>query len=125
MYHVAVRKDFMAQHYLIGGDWGEENQKHTHHYVLELDLRGKELDQHGYLVDIDDIERNLKRVIKKFSDKTLNDMPEFKDQNPSLERFARIICEDLFNHIKAENINQFIVTLWENEVAWASYEMER
>jgi len=26
MYTVAVRRDFIAQHYLIGGDWGAENE---------------------------------------------------------------------------------------------------
>jgi 6-pyruvoyltetrahydropterin/6-carboxytetrahydropterin synthase len=32
MYTVAVRRDFIAQHYLIGGDWGAENELHAHHY---------------------------------------------------------------------------------------------
>ena len=27
MYTIAIKSDFVAQHYLIGGDWGEENQK--------------------------------------------------------------------------------------------------
>ena len=59
MYRVAVRRDFIAQHYLIGGDWGAENQKHSHHYVLELELGGETLDQHNYLVDIVEIERQI------------------------------------------------------------------
>jgi 6-pyruvoyltetrahydropterin/6-carboxytetrahydropterin synthase len=32
MYTVAVRRDFIAQHYRIGGDWGAENELHAHHY---------------------------------------------------------------------------------------------
>ena len=41
MYRLAVTRDFVAQHYLIGGDWGEENFKHSHSYKVEVLLRGK------------------------------------------------------------------------------------
>ena len=48
MYTLTVKRDFVAQHYLIGGDWGAENEKHSHHYAVELTLEGRELDEHGY-----------------------------------------------------------------------------
>ena len=41
MYSLAIRRDFVAQHYLIGGDWGAENQKHSHHYQVEVQVEGK------------------------------------------------------------------------------------
>ena len=41
MYTLAVRRDFIARHFLIGGDWGAENFPNSHHYVLELQLEGK------------------------------------------------------------------------------------
>ena len=56
-YCLCVQRDFVAQHYLIGGDWGAENLRHSHHFVLELRLHGSALDQHGYMVDIVDVER--------------------------------------------------------------------
>jgi 6-pyruvoyltetrahydropterin/6-carboxytetrahydropterin synthase len=43
MYTVAVKRDFVAQHFLVGGDWGAENQKHSHHYEVELQLEGATL----------------------------------------------------------------------------------
>ena len=125
MYRVSVRKDFIAQHYLIGGDWGAENQLHSHHYVLELELSGDTLDQHNYLVDILDIEHHLGALSAYYREQTLNDKPEFKDTNPSLERFARICCETLSANIPAVNIRQVTVRLWENEDAWAGYSVER
>jgi 6-pyruvoyltetrahydropterin/6-carboxytetrahydropterin synthase len=125
MYHVAVRRNFVAQHFLIGGDWGAENLKHSHHYVLELELAGEELDQHGYLVDIVDIESNLDRMVALYRDKTLNELPEFSGLNPSIEQFARILCQKLSQAIQAHNICSLKVRLWENEIAWAAYELER
>ena len=125
MYTVAVKRDFVAQHYLIGGDWGAENEKHSHHYVLELRLEGATLDQHGYLVDIVEIEQQLDALVAHYRDKTLNDLPEFADLNPSIEHFARILCQTLANHIPAPNLNALTVRIWENDIAWASYRHSR
>ena len=125
MYTVAVKRDFIAQHYLIGGDWGTENELHSHHYQIELQLEGKVLDQHGYLVDIVDIENALDNLVVQYQDQTLNDLPEFKGLNPSIEHFARLICESLNETILARNITAATVKLWENEIAWASYRQER
>lgn len=125
MYRVAVQRKFVAQHFLVGGDWGAENEKHSHHYQLELELTGKALDEHGYLVDIVNIEQNMDRIVEEYRDRTLNDLTAFKGLNPSLEHFCRILCETLSARIVAENIKLITVRLWENDIAWASYEKER
>ena len=125
MYTLAVRRDFIARHFLIGGDWGPENFPNSHHYVLELQLHATELDEHGYLVDIVDISNHLDDLIARFSDKMLNEQPEFKGLNPSLEHFARILALALDERIKAPSLCGLKVILWENDVAWASYELER
>ncbi len=124
MYTVAVKRDFIAQHFLIGGDWGAENDLHSHHYQIELQLEGKSLDQHGYLVDIVEIETRLETLIAEYRDNTLNELPAFKGLNPSIEHFSRILCETLRERISAQNITAFIVRLWENDIAWASYRLE-
>ena len=124
MYRVCVQKDFIAQHYLIGADWGAENQTHSHHYRLELELSGEQLDRHNYLVDIVEIESALDKLTARYKDKTLNALPEFADTNPSLEFFARLICERLAGELSFANIKKMVVRLWENESAWAGYEME-
>ncbi len=121
MFTISVRRNFIAQHYLIGGDWGPENEKHSHHYGLEIQLEGDALDQHGYLVDILDIEANLNALADRYRDEILNDLPEFEGLNPSIEHFSRILCQTLAAHINAPNIEWVTVKLWENENAWASY----
>lgn len=125
MYQVAVKRDFIAQHYLIGGDWGAENVLHSHHYQVELILEGPALDQHGYMVDIVDVESALEAIKANYMDRTLNDLPEFEGLNPSIEHFTRIICEALANRIQAENVSSITVKIWENEIAWAAYRLNR
>jgi 6-pyruvoyltetrahydropterin/6-carboxytetrahydropterin synthase len=123
MYTVAVKRDFVAQHHLVGGDWGAENVKHSHHYAVEVQLEGDTLDQHGYLVDIVDIEKHLDDLVAHYRDKTLNDLPEFAGLNPSIEHFSRILCQTLASRINAATLKVVTVKLWENEIAWASYRM--
>lgn len=123
MYTVAVKRDFVAQHFLIGGDWGPENEWHSHHYQVEVQLAGEALDQHGYLVDIVDIETNLETLVAYYRDKTLNDLPEFAGLNPSIEHFARVFCQALANRIQAPNLREMRLKIWENEIAWASYHL--
>lgn len=125
MYTLGVKRDFIARHFLIGGDWGAENYPNSHHYVLELQLEGSELDRHGYLVDIMEVEKHLDEVIGAYKEQMLNDCPEFAGLNPSIENFARILATSLNERITASNISLLKVVLWENESAWAAFRVER
>lgn len=123
MYTLGVKRDFIARHFLIGGDWGAENFPNSHHYVLELQLEGKDLDQHGYLVDIVDVEKHLDELIGQYKEQMLNDCPAFAGLNPSIEHFSRILAMSLSERIQAKNISTVRVVLWENESAWAAYQV--
>ena len=100
MYTVSVRRDFIAQHYLVGGDWGPENNLNSHHFEIEVLLEGPELDEHGFLVDIVDITTHLEDMVDRYEDRTLNDFDEFEELNPSIEHFSRIACQSLAGSIK-------------------------
>ena len=125
MYTLGVKRDFIARHYLIGGDWGPENNPNSHHYVLELQLDGSELDPHGYLTDIVEVDKQLDEIVSYYQEQMLNDKPEFEGLNPSIEHFARILARTLSERIKAENIAVLKVVLWENASSWAAYELAR
>ena len=125
MYTLGVKREFIARHYLIGGDWGPENYPNSHHYILELQLEGGELDEHGYLVDIVDVQNHLDEIVRYYSEQMLNDKPEFAGLNPSIENFSRILATSLSDRIQAQNITALKVVLWENDSAWAAYHVER
>jgi 6-pyruvoyltetrahydropterin/6-carboxytetrahydropterin synthase len=121
MYTVAVTRDFIANHYLIGGDWGDENSPHAHQYVAEVRIESDTLNEHGYLVDIVEIEAALGDAVTYFRDSMLNDKPEFAGLNPSLEHFSRILAEKLLADITPPGAGSLTVKLWENESCWAAY----
>jgi len=121
MYSVAVHRDFIANHFLTGGDWGPENETHAHHYVVEVRFNSPELDHHGYLVDICEIETVLDGLVNRYRDQMLNRLAEFDGLNPSLEHFARIISDEISKNIRIRNLTSMTVKIWENDIAWAAY----
>jgi 6-pyruvoyltetrahydropterin/6-carboxytetrahydropterin synthase len=124
MYTVAVQREVIAQHYLIGGDFGPENQPHSHHYRVEARIMGRELDVHGFLVDIDVLTARLEAAIGRFRDRTLNDLPEFEALNPSIEHLCRILCQGLTAGLPVPKPASLRVTIWESPHAWAAYACE-
>ena len=88
-------------------------------------LEGDDLDQHGYLIDLIDVESEIDTLIARYRDKTLNDLPPLEGMNPSIERFCRLLCEELNEALYAPNITAISVKLWENTIAWAAFDLDR
>ena len=124
-YTVGVLREFIASHFLFGGDWGRENQPHAHHYRMETIFAGDELDRHGYLLDIAVVKQHLDGLVARFRDKMLNDLPELGGRNPGLEPFARALAEGLSRALvpalPPRTLTALTVRLWEDEEAFATY----
>jgi len=122
MYAVTVRRSLIAQHYLTVPDPGPEGELHSHRFEIELRLSGPELNEYGYLVDIDEVKAALDGIEARYADETLNAMPAFEGLNPSVEQFARIVAERLRADAGLSNPERLRVRIWEDGEAAAAYE---
>ncbi len=120
MYTISLRKEFISQHFLQHEE-GPEKTEHPHNYLLEVLISGKELDENGYLVDLNEIETILQDILNDFRDKKLNDLSEFEKKSPTLENFAKVIWDKLVNKLNSHKPHSIEVKLWENKDAYASY----
>jgi 6-pyruvoyltetrahydropterin/6-carboxytetrahydropterin synthase len=121
MYSLGVRREFTARHYLIGGDWGNENFEHSHHYRMELVLEATALNAHGFLVDIVEVEGHLEEIAAVFRGKTINTLAAFTGLNPSIERLATVIHAAFRDRLAHLPLAALAVTIWEDDIAWTSY----
>jgi len=121
MYRLGLRREFIARHYLVGGDWGAENIEHSHRYQVELVLEKKDLDRHGFLVDIVDVDSHMDAIAAGFQDTTLNALPAFEGVNPSIERLATVIHDLLRQRLAHFKLASLTVTIREDDIAWTSY----
>jgi 6-pyruvoyltetrahydropterin/6-carboxytetrahydropterin synthase len=122
MYEVTVTRPFVAQHYLTVPDPGPEGELHSHAFEVEVTVRGPELNEYGYLVDIDDVKAAMASLLDRYRDATLNDLPEFEGQNPSVERLARAFADRFVSASGVENPDSVRVCIWEDDEACAVYE---
>jgi 6-pyruvoyltetrahydropterin/6-carboxytetrahydropterin synthase len=120
-YALSMKKKFSARHRLVGGDWGRENKLHAHRYTLTATIFSSKLDKHGYLIDIVKFDKIFNLVMADFKDKILNNLPVFNRRNPSIERFAQIICNTFCKHDIFKNISTIKIDLAEDEIAVASF----
>ena len=122
MYTVTVTRSFVAQHFLTVPNPGPEGDLHSHVFGVEAHLSGPEVDEFGYLLDIDDVKAGLDAVENRYRDATLNDLPEFEGQNPSVEHFASHVADVLREECDLSNVSELRVKIWEDDEAWAAYE---
>ncbi|WP_251328956.1 6-pyruvoyl trahydropterin synthase family protein [Haloplanus pelagicus] len=122
MYRLSVSRDFVAQHFLTVPDPGPEGEVHSHHFEVAVRFAGPDLNEHGYLVDIDAVDAALDRLEARYRDALLNDLPEFEGANPSVERFARVFGDRFVEAVPTEGPTRLTVRMWEDEDAWASHE---
>lgn len=123
-YSVTVRRELIAQHFLVGGNWGRENELNSHRYRIEARYEGPSLDRYGFLVDIEAISGRLDGLVDRYRDRTLNELPRvgnfrFDGLNPSVENFARVLSDQLV--VAAPNVDGLEVTVWEDGGAGAAY----
>jgi 6-pyruvoyltetrahydropterin/6-carboxytetrahydropterin synthase len=119
-YTVGLLRAFVAEHRLVGGDWGKENERHSHPYRLEVVFEGDGLDAHGYLIDISVVEPRLDALCERYRGSMLNDLPEFAGKNPGIEVFANVIAERLAPDLARSGVNALTVKVWESDTAYAT-----
>lgn len=103
MYECRVEADFAAAHFLRDYHGKCENL-HGHNYKVYAHVRGSELDAGGMLIDFTVLKGALRAVIKQLDHTNLNDRPEF-DQNPSAERIARFIYDQMIASLSEQGID--------------------
>ena len=118
MYELTVSESFVAQHYLtVPNPPADEAELHSHTFTAEATFRGPELGEYGYLLDIDLALDALADAADRYRDETLN---EHLDGNPSAERLARALFDDLAA-VDAPAATELSVTVREDDVASVAY----
>lgn len=132
MFEVRVEADFAAAHFLKDYNGKCENL-HGHNYKVYAHVRGNKLNEGGMLLDFSKLKKTLRSVCKMLDHTNLNDLEYFK-QNPSAERIAMFISENIISELQKEKIdltkkdseNAFLyaVDVFETETSRARYFLE-
>jgi 6-pyruvoyltetrahydropterin/6-carboxytetrahydropterin synthase len=118
MFEVAVRDHIASAHQLHGYD-GPCKDMHGHTWKVEMVVCGNTLNGVGLLADFKVLKATLKQVLAPLDHVVLNDLPAFKDLNPSTENLARYIFHALSAHTAPFRLKH--VQVWESDTASVIY----
>jgi len=120
MYELMVITQFAAAHQLRNFR-GKCEKLHGHNWRIEVYIQGEKLNDAGLLIDFKEVKEATNRILEEFDHSFLNELSQFKDQNPSSENIAAYIFDTLSNEVNNNNIKVTKITAWESEFASASY----
>ena len=119
MFELKIRTHFAAAHQLKMVASKCENL-HGHNWKVEVCVAGSELDDAGILVDFGIVKAHVAEIMKALDHKFLNEMECFHN-NPSSERIAVYIAEQLRQRLTGGAIRVSRVSAWESDDACATY----
>jgi 6-pyruvoyl-tetrahydropterin synthase len=129
MYSVTVRDHVMIAHSFKGEVFGPAQRLHGATYVVDAELKRKELDADGIVVDIGRAGEALRRVLAELNYRNLDEVPAFVGRNTTTEFLARVVFDGLVAAARrgdlgpgAAGVERIRVTLHESHVASASFE---
>jgi 6-pyruvoyltetrahydropterin/6-carboxytetrahydropterin synthase len=120
MYRLKICTSFAAAHCLIHYQGDCENL-HGHNWKVEVAVIAKELDKAGLGIDFKLLKHETNALLKTLDHKYLNELEPFRDTSPSSENLARFIYREISLKMNDDNIKVDMVTVWESDVACASY----
>jgi len=120
MYELKVITDFAAAHQLRNFR-GECEKLHGHNWRIEVVLSGDRLNEAGLLVDFKDVKTAANKILEDLDHAYLNELPQFKDENPSSENIAAYLFQQLSSELNGSHLKVTKVTAWESDSACASY----
>ncbi|MBM4287729.1 MAG: 6-carboxytetrahydropterin synthase QueD [Deltaproteobacteria bacterium] len=120
MYELKVVTHFAAAHRL-DNFYGKCEALHGHNWKVEIFVSADSLDETGLVLDFGKIKSKAKEVLSEFDHTFLNELPAFRDQNPSSENLARHLFERLGSAINDQRVRVTRVGVWESDHTSASY----
>lgn len=121
MYEVGAIAQFEAAHRLVG-EFGPATRLHGHTYRLEAVVRGERLHDNGTLFDITLLHAALNELVSKLHYQNLDEVPELRGVNTTVEHVARFCWEQLAPALRGHGLAALRVQVWENDRAWAARE---
>ena len=120
MFEISVRSQFSAAHQIR--DYGGKCEElHGHNWAVEVKMQSPELDETGMVMDFAVLKKALEGVLERLDHKFINDLPMFKDTNPTSENIALFIYGKLEKLVPENSAGLSAVTVWESERSCATY----
>ena len=118
MYELTIKGDIASAHFLRGYE-GKCKNLHGHTWKVEVNIAGDQLDNIGMVADFAVLKKQLKEFLTVIDHVCLNDLPYFKEINPTTENIAKYIYTNFSKTIEPLKLKS--VEVWESDLASVTY----
>ncbi|MBF0479000.1 MAG: 6-carboxytetrahydropterin synthase QueD [Candidatus Omnitrophica bacterium] len=112
MFELSVKGHISSAHFLREYP-GKCKKLHGHNWKVEMFIGADKLDELGMLVDFSVVKDKLTAFLSSLDHVCLNDLPYFKEHNPTTEHIARFIYREFAAQVAPVKIMR--VQVWESE----------
>jgi 6-pyruvoyltetrahydropterin/6-carboxytetrahydropterin synthase len=118
MFELSIKGDICSAHYLRGYE-GKCKNLHGHTWKIEIFIQSAQLDSIGMVADFAVLKMRLKEFLATIDHVCLNDLPYFKDHNPTTENLSKYIYEQFSSIIAPLHLSK--VQVWESDITSVTY----
>ena len=124
MFELKVKGDIASAHQLRGYE-GRCKDLHGHTWKIEVTVMSEKLDDIGMVADFKVMKKFLKEILEPIDHVYLNDLPYFKEANPTTENIAKYIYHEFKKSLQIVETTGRLslrqVEVWESESASSIY----
>lgn len=120
VFEIYVKTHFSAAHRLCGYP-GDCARIHGHNWIVEVYVKCRQLNEIGIGIDFRDIKQAVGGALSEMDHSDLNDLPAFKEINPSSENIARYLYQKLSKVVNTARVRVSKVKVCETPGAGAFY----
>ncbi len=113
MYIIAVDSHFASSHQIVGYD-GKCSNMHGHTWKIKVEVSTGNVDKIGICYDFKSLKELINSVVGQLDHQNLNQLPPFKDKNPTAENIAYYLYHEI-QEILPESVEMNQITVWESE----------
>jgi 6-pyruvoyltetrahydropterin/6-carboxytetrahydropterin synthase len=123
MYELMIESTFAAAHQ-VREQGGKCENLHGHTWKVQVFVAG-ELNELGMVIDFQKIKEFLKNSLAEYDHAFLNELADFKMENPTAENIAKNLAGKIQMQIKNEKVKLTKITVWESATSAATYFCEK
>jgi 6-pyruvoyltetrahydropterin/6-carboxytetrahydropterin synthase len=120
MFEIERERTFSASHQLRNYK-GRCERLHGHNWRVRVCLVASAVNPSGMVMDFHELDEMIARAIEPFDHRHLNDINNFRKENPSAENLARAIGDAVRAQLKDPKIKMRYCDVWENDLSRARY----
>lgn len=120
MLDIFIDTHFSGGHHLRNYP-GNCEKPHGHNWKVRVTVRATELDKLGMGIDFKTLKKHVNTVVDELDHCDLNDLPAFKEKNPSSEHISMYLFTELSKMLKTDRYQLYSITVRETDTSGVTY----